>query len=238
MQPDALSRGYRAATLTIRAHTVKGLVSVWPGLDWQNLDQTFPAWLHGVTMIVNRDRKMSTALAAAYLPEFRKASNVAGSARIVQAEPAPSALVAASMSATALAPLKTAAKRGTDPVIAMRNAFVTSSGAASRLVLNGGRDTIFATGQSDPATVGWYRETSGDPCAFCALLASRGGVYYSEDTAGFEAHDHCSCEPEPLYNGQSTLPRGPAAGWARLYDEHAKGGSDQLNAFRRAYSAK
>jgi hypothetical protein len=134
--------------------------------------------------------------------------------------------------------LKDAAKRGATAETAMRNAFVLSSGAAARLVLNGGRQTIYDTGRDDPATTGWYRETSGDPCAFCALLASRGGVYYSEDTAGFEAHDHCSCIPVPMYDGDSPLPRGDAAGWARIYQEHAQGGSDPLNRFRRAYEGR
>lgn len=44
---------------------------------------------------------------------------------------------------------------------------------------------------------GWYRATGPNPCAFCAMLASRGAVYYTKESAGgtkaTEYHPNCHC---------------------------------------------
>lgn len=74
----------------------------------------------------------------------------------------------------------------------------TLAAAAARQALAGDRDTVMRTVENSDAIVGWRRVTDGDPCAFCALLASRGAVY-SKATADFHAHDGDGCTPEPLY---------------------------------------
>lgn len=68
---------------------------------------------------------------------------------------------------------------------------------------------------------GWARVPSGaEPCAFCLMLASRGGVYRSEGTAGGDKdyHGYCRCVPE-LVDGPETYPDGydPDA----LYDAYS-----------------
>lgn len=51
--------------------------------------------------------------------------------------------------------------------------------------------------------LGWARVLSGETnCAFCAMLASRGAVYKSEKTAGFEPHPKCDCHAELVVKGQ------------------------------------
>ena len=55
--------------------------------------------------------------------------------------------------------------------------------------------------------VGWRRVASATACDFCAMLASRGVVYSTEESASFEAHAPdelgrggvCSCSAEPVY---------------------------------------
>jgi len=49
------------------------------------------------------------------------------------------------------------------------------------------------------------RVASANSCAFCAMLASRGPVY-KEETVDFEAHDHCTCGSEPVYEGAEWPP--------------------------------
>ena len=45
----------------------------------------------------------------------------------------------------------------------------------------------------------WRRVTDGAPCGFCAMLASRGPVYTSQDTAdGGRYHGRCGCTAEPF----------------------------------------
>lgn len=53
-------------------------------------------------------------------------------------------------------------------------------------------------------TLGWARVLVGEVnCAFCAMLASRGAVYKSEKTAGFEAHGKCDCVCTLVVKGES-----------------------------------
>ncbi|UQA94923.1 VG15 protein [Streptomyces halobius] len=59
----------------------------------------------------------------------------------------------------------------------------TSAGAADREALRAGRDLIDRASNQDRRAVGWARVTDGNPCAFCAMLASRGAIYSSQATA-------------------------------------------------------
>lgn len=70
----------------------------------------------------------------------------------------------------------------------MRDAGVLVAGAADRDALMGGRDLLEETARADRAVVGWARVTDGDPCHFCALLASRGAVYRSAWSARYRGN--------------------------------------------------
>src|SRR5690606_1205052 len=104
------------------------------------------------------------------------------------------------------------------------------------LTLNGARQTIIGTGQADPLAERWMRVTSGDPCAFCAVLASRGGVFHTSASADFQPHEHCSCVPEIAYEGSEATEQ--ARRFRELYDRAQREVSvsgtsnDRLNAFR------
>ncbi|MFE0187745.1 hypothetical protein [Streptomyces sp. NPDC058989] len=66
---------------------------------------------------------------------------------------------------------------------ASRTAGRTSAGAADREALRAGRDLIDRASRQDRRALGWARVTDGNPCAFCAMLASRGAIYTSQATA-------------------------------------------------------
>ena len=84
------------------------------------------------------------------------------------------------------------------PSAAKRAASVTLGEMATRAhleVLNAGREVIRA---SSPR---WRRVTDGNPCGFCAMLASRGPVYGSAEKAGSGGnryHARCGCTAEPF----------------------------------------
>ncbi|MFI9076055.1 hypothetical protein ACIGW8_06055 [Streptomyces sioyaensis] len=59
----------------------------------------------------------------------------------------------------------------------------TSANAADREALRAGRDLIDRASRQDRRAIGWARVTDGNPCAFCAMLASRGAIYGSQTTA-------------------------------------------------------
>ncbi|WP_431980786.1 hypothetical protein [Streptomyces qinglanensis] len=66
---------------------------------------------------------------------------------------------------------------------AAQSAGRTAAMAADREALRAGRDLIDRASAQDRRVVGWARVTDGDPCAFCAMLASRGAIYASRATA-------------------------------------------------------
>jgi hypothetical protein len=139
-----------------------------------------------------------------------------------------------SMHVTGPINLKRQAALGRDERRAKDTALVQSSGAAARQVLTGGREATMTLVEEDRFAAGWARVTDGDPCAFCAMLASRGPVYKDQQTAGFSAHDHCACTAVAVYDRESWP--GLGSEFQQLWNEHIQGrysGQDALSAWRR-----
>ncbi len=84
------------------------------------------------------------------------------------------------------------------PEVAAPLALSKVSGAVQRLIADGARRTIIESAARDPKRVGWARETDGDSCEFCQMLAGRGAVYTSA-SADFESHDKCGCVGVPEF---------------------------------------
>lgn len=130
-------------------------------------------------------------------------------------------------------------------------------GAVIEKSINGGREYARAYANASPDVVGWQRITDSDPCAFCALLASRGPRYfnlariaatdakYTSDDGddGEEAakvHFHCKCSLIPVFDGSPE----PLSGWARTAREvwemesnlpAGSGWKDRRREYRRRY---
>jgi hypothetical protein len=142
-----------------------------------------------------------------------------------------------SMLVTGPSNIKAKIKRATPVEQATRSALVEASGAASRHVLDGGRKTALTVVQRDEIAIGWARVTDGDPCAFCAMLASRGPAYKSRQQAAFQAHDHCACSVEPVFSRAAEWP-GRSREFQQLWNDNIRGqysGKDAIRAFRRLY---
>ncbi|MGV9271575.1 VG15 protein [Kitasatospora sp. NPDC003701] len=133
----------------------------------------------------------------------------------------------------------------------MRDAGTTAAGAADREVLRGGRALTARSGRADRRVIGWARVTDTAPCAWCAMLASRGAVYKTRDSAGLAGgppvslddltkyHDMCHCQLTPIYSRDSWLPDGSDA-WRDLWKEATDGlsGPEATRAFNRAVAAR
>lgn len=80
-----------------------------------------------------------------------------------------------------------------------RQALDKLEGAAQRLVLQAARTTIVRSAGRDPVRRGFARVPAGATCAFCTMLASRGFVYATEESAGKynDWHDKCDCDVVP-----------------------------------------
>ena len=75
-------------------------------------------------------------------------------------------------------------------------------------MLNQSRTAIIDAVRADSEAKGWARVTEPGACYFCAMLATRGAVYKTRETASFEAHRRyengtggdCRCHAEPVFN--------------------------------------
>lgn len=133
--------------------------------------------------------------------------------------------------------IKARTGRGEDLDLAERRALVEASGAASRHVLNGGRESLLTVVDADATALGWARVTDGDPCYFCAMLASRGPVYKTRAQAAFQPHDHCACTVEPAFSREAAWP-GRGREFQQLWNDLIRGrysGKDAIRAWRRLY---
>lgn len=130
--------------------------------------------------------------------DLREAAGVPGRFRAHMADPAPRDQAAA-VARWAAGPLFGG---NPQPVQALEHL----SGGVQRLVLQPARQTIADSVDRDPADARWARVPSGvTTCAFCRLLASRGAVYHSAETAGGLAngyHGECDCVPTPVWPGE------------------------------------
>lgn len=101
-----------------------------------------------------------------------------------------------------------------------------------------------ADGQGEE--IGWARVLSGaENCGFCAMLASRGPVYRSAETAQHRGanqhedkfHDHCDCAVVLVHKGRDWEGREQYETLEDLWGEVAYGGPEHYsgNAARRAF---
>lgn len=192
---SALDQAARNAQLQLRAKVLRSLLGLWPLLNMEQLDATFPTWALSVGQLILDQHSMSASLAAQYLTAARYVAGVPGSPVIVPAPPLPAGQIAASLRATSVIAVKQAMTAGQTIPQASANAFVLSSGAASRLVLNGGRDTVVQSVQADPHARGFQRVTGGGACDYCE---SRAGITFADDEV-FPAHDHCACSAAAVF---------------------------------------
>lgn len=232
-QAARLTEAHRLAQTRLGAQTAQQMTDAWSVLDPARIDATVEAWLRVSVPVLQNQRATSARLAGAYLRAFRTLEVGEEIAPTLAAALDP-AQTATSLLVTGPVKVKQATARGVPLDAASVLGRESSARAGMRLALAGGRSTITSTLTADPQAHGWARVTSGSPCAFCDMLASRGPVY-GEASADFEAHDGCSCTAEPVYNHDAAWP--PGAREARaVWDESTRGltGAEALAAFRRA----
>ena len=225
---------HRRQQLALRASVVRDVMRLWPA--WQpSKPDSYQAFERALVLLVQSRSVQSAALAAHYYEMFRAAeSPVHQAVRTVSlAAVRDEEKIRAAIGATTRGSVYKSLAAGQTYETVMRNALVNVSGAVSRDVLAGGRDTIFAEERRDPRTTGVARITGAAPCAFCAMLASRGPVYMSAESAGqiegqeMDWHPHCDCSIEVAYEGYEMNARSLAQ------REQWKQSDGTLNGFRR-----
>lgn len=193
----ALTEQHRQTQLQLRSQALRDFLVLWP--LWTGDDQSFGSLIQAAIPLVNVYHRSSATLAGAYYQAFRRAERIPGDVTSRIPVPVPPEQIARSMYATGQATAREALAAGRSAEQARRSALVATSGAVTRHVLAGGRETILETAATDEQALGWARVTDSAPCPFCLMLASRGPVYKTEQTADFQAHGHCGCGAEPVY---------------------------------------
>ncbi len=222
-----------------RAAALREVQRLWSTVAVDDLRGTIGTFVDAATSVVRARNQDAARLAAAYLDQFRQAEAPRAPAR-PPALPAPAPdddAIAAKLRGAGLSGIINARRAGRGIDFAGQNGLVKVLGGVAKLVLAGSRDTITTEAGKDPAALGWSRVTSGDPCAFCSMLASRGPVYKSAASADFPAHDTCGCVPEMVYRGTDLAATVVDLGEAFKAATAGKSGKDALNAWRRKLAA-
>jgi hypothetical protein len=243
----AAAEAARSVQLRIRAQLMQDVTKLWPALDAKRISETWPGWIRAMLLLTKSYQGQSSAAAgASYRLAREHATQSPAPLRLVKIAPAPDeewVHKAFGYAGPGMLSRDTA-RPGT--------ALSTTLGTATRIVLDGGRTTTVDTAMADPVAVGWYRVTDGNPCAFCALLASRGIVFkqHSFDAAdtrftgsemadSAKVHNHCGCILAPAFSRQQTLPAINAEA-NKVYRAATKGArtGTQLAEFRKAWDTR
>lgn len=244
---------WRAAQIGLTALLLRDLQGLRRLVNPSRLQATVPPWIEAVAEIVARYSEVSATLAADFYDGEREAAEVPGVFTVPLADPPPDEQVDASMrwatkdvwdrdpeaaTAAQLEPLD----------VRLDAAFVKADMATQKLVTDVGRETVRQAVRQDREAVAYARVAALGACSFCKLMASRGSVYATAETAGRDAndrfsgdasvvkfHNNCHCGILPVFRGQRFELSPHAARWDEIYREYAQGHpGDQLRLFRRA----
>lgn len=144
----------------------------------------------GLIALADEYGPAAAALGADYYDELRDVERVRGSFRA-----SPSGGIAEE-ALEVLARVAVGSLFGADPD--PDAALTLATGGLQRHIANEDRETVRQSSLEDPRARGWMR-VGGGGCDFCQMLIGRGEVY-TEETATFEAHDHCSCSAAPAFS--------------------------------------
>lgn len=230
---------YQRGLTAVRNDVVRSLVPLFSTLDESELNRSFPGYERQAAEVIREGEHRASRLAVQFYAETRKTEQAEGDAPRLPARLASPEQLRTNLFVTGPVEVKRALTHGASIDEAMRRGQVATAGAGSRLALNAGRYHIEDLAKADPSAVGWQRVIqSAKPCAFCAMLASRGAVYkagrYAPRT---KYHYHCSCVAVPLFKGSKKHQQ--AQFYAALWSESTKGlrGKKAVAAFRKALEA-
>lgn len=224
----ALVAAHRVVQARVLARVSAALPPLWAGVDPEDMRGTLDPWLAGAAPWVLEGWLLSTQAASRFYSSLRV---VEGFGELTPPRPPPPTAEALRGALVSAAVRGVRSPNAVTPAERKASGLVRVTGQVVSLVASGGRDTVLGGVAADPAAVGYQRVTDGDPCAFCRMIASRGIVRYSAESAGFQAHPHCGCTAAPAFAGDRVSDEN--AEFRRQWQAATRGESDALNAFRR-----
>lgn len=170
-------------------------------LDPSDPDRGWASLLAELIALIRGGRAVSERLAMEFYRYLRDLEAAEGEPPEQPDIPFPTDAVVGSMIYTGPRMARAMLKRGDRRDVPARVGVMVGR-SAMRHTLNGGRAALQASVEDDEAAWGWARITDGDPCEFCRMLATRGPVYKSRQTAGEginRYHDGCGCSIVPVF---------------------------------------
>ena len=163
------------ALSTLTTLSKRDLAAIWRKLDLSRPDKLAEPLAQVLAEIADKYGAAAAALAADWYDEARDDAGAPGRFRAIVADPPDTERIGA-LSRWGVGPLFGANPDGA-------TALSLLVGGLQRIVINQARDTTFGSVGLDPARPRYARHASANACAFCALMATRGAVYASEDDA-------------------------------------------------------
>jgi hypothetical protein len=201
-QGDRLSTRHRSQQLTIRNLAIRDLLALWQTVRVDDITATIMPFLAAAPSVVAARFTMSAQTALDYYRELRiveGASMITSLNTLPLPEPPAATKTMSLLRGAGIAGIVNGRRKGFTPEAALQNGFVKVAGSASGLILDAARETIIQTARADPASTGrWQRIAGLNSCDFCSMLADRGPVF-TEETGGFQAHNHDGCTAEPEF---------------------------------------
>lgn len=224
VQGRRLTEANRLLQLQLASQAAGVGLILWDQLQASDLDGSTPEWLASNTALASRYYNESSQTTAEYIRQYRAVEG-AGNTAPVLVPTFDAALTAQILLVAGPVRVKNFISRGFSGSSALAAAKSGYAGMLRRQVMMGGRQAIDLTTSQDQQAIGWRRVSDGDPCAFCAMLCSRGPVYRSDRTAGFTQeglhyHAHCGCHAEIVYG--SWEPNEQEQGFIDAYQKAAR----------------
>lgn len=236
----SLAEQFRMQQAYAATQAILDVLGIWGLLKLGDIRSSWPAIRTALAALI-RDRFATAAAEGnAYYLQARSAAGVLGEAPSLVLPLMPEdALIQATLDSTGPYTLLAKIKAAEPVPAAAQSAGTKMSEAATRLILNGARQAVLQSVKDDSQAVGWMRVTASDPCAWCAMLASRGPVYKSEASASFDAHYRCRCSAQAVFSREDAkaLRNAPLAQeWQQATEGYS--GKDALRAWRRYWDGK
>lgn len=194
-----LAEAYRIEQARLSAEVTRDVLALWLASYEPGNSSVWRALVAALAALVGRFRNQSSRSAVRYYMESRGLARASGLYVPRPASEPPRELIEATAQITGARAYGRSRTANLANTRAMQNSGTQLAGAMARITLDAGRQTVLDAVEEDREAIGWTRITDANPCAFCAMLASRGPVF-SEDTAAFQAHAHCACIAAPVYH--------------------------------------
>lgn len=247
---DPLTQAHYAAQLGLLLALRRALKALWPSLDLGNLKDSLPRYATKVAALVQHYSAANVAISADYYERSRLRVGIRFGFTVPHIEP-PSVESIEQSVRGALDPLW----QPTGSVLDYNEAIASAQGRVEenveKIAADAGRNELIEAIENDRYARGFARVARPGACSFCLLLASRGAVYKTAESAGQISassiwpdakgfvnryHVGCRCTIQPLFGPAYEAPVHVRDALA-LYIESTKnvnGSKAKQAAFRKA----